>query len=395
MLRSIVAVAVVSCACGRVWAEIPDPQQVSRDIKSLDLRSDAAVQVTPVDLRLGPATIRLLEGTVFPASPVAGRTMEIVVVGKGRFRIEPPDRIEEAQLELFTGHKALDEEFTAAVLVGLSQAATQQLLAGPPARPVPDSREHAEKLFAEWLSGPERRRVGLDEAEFREALGDESLAGFCAAAVRGAAVGDFLFQVDPEERDSIIVGRYTPAAFTDAEKFRFYRDRYRDIRAGRLSWFDFDLAGVWDVWMAFPAPDPGALGIAGTASVAARNVRIEVTVAPGGENVSARAKLGLRVVADQCRVVPAAIHPDLHVREVLDEQGAPLVFRQDASSWSSCPAPLQRVASWSWSSNTPARCFRSWAGRCSRTGPRWRGSPAVEVGSPLTTSRSGGQRTST
>ena len=121
-----------------------------------------AVTVTGVSLGVGPASIVLESGTIVPATPVAGRTREFAFVGSGRFLYDPQDIVEAGQLQLFTKSRALDEPIVAAVLVGLSEAASDRLLEGAVGAE-PATVQQAEALFAAWRAGPEHRRLGVRE----------------------------------------------------------------------------------------------------------------------------------------------------------------------------------------------------------------------------------------
>src|ERR1700759_1660687 len=119
---SIRRLAVVSClvpvlAAGVLHAQAPDPAALQAAIAGAKLDAARAVTLKNVKLGMGPGMLRLDDGVLIPATPVGGRTLEMVFLGKGRLEVEPPDAVEGGQLDLFTGGSRLDAEFKEAVLV--------------------------------------------------------------------------------------------------------------------------------------------------------------------------------------------------------------------------------------------------------------------------------------
>lgn len=126
-------------------------------IRSARLEPERAVRVDSLQVDLGLGRMRFEEGHFVPAVPVDGRTFELAFVGRARFILDPPDAIEAAQLELFTGSKRLDVEVRQAVLLIADDAVVRRMLDRPAGDP-PATTTLAEigAVFDEWVEGAER-----------------------------------------------------------------------------------------------------------------------------------------------------------------------------------------------------------------------------------------------
>ncbi|MCU0254182.1 MAG: hypothetical protein MUE47_06540 [Acidobacteria bacterium] len=303
----------------------PDPAVTLKEIDAARLDPASAVSVGGLQFRVGPATIVFEEGTVVAAMPVAGRPRELVFVGSGRFLYDPDDPVEAEQLKLFARKPALDEPFQTAILCGLSAAATTRLMAGDPPSDAASTRR-AEESFAAWLRGAERRRVGVREDLFREAVGDARMETWFAAWFERARGGSFLYRVDPEALDGAIVGQFVRVELTDRERWRWERALREDVRAGRYSALDFDLLGHWNTWSAVALRDPGGGVQRGRPAHVARHYQLEVEIDREGEQVRGKARIDVAVEEDGARTLVLLLHEDLHVSSVRSGEGAPLYF---------------------------------------------------------------------
>jgi hypothetical protein len=109
----------------------PDAAHLQGEVEAAALDGARAVAIQHLELAAGPGKLQLQSGVLIPAAPAGGRSLELVFVGAGRIELDPPDAIEAGQLELFTGHRRLDEEISAAVLVVGMDGVTSALLKRP------------------------------------------------------------------------------------------------------------------------------------------------------------------------------------------------------------------------------------------------------------------------
>ena len=104
-----------------------EPKAIIAALIESSLDVARAVPVTRLNLAVDLARSVSRDGWLFPATPLAGRVVEVVFIGEGRISLVPPDATEAGQLELFTGETRLDRPFDAAVFVVASDTASAAL----------------------------------------------------------------------------------------------------------------------------------------------------------------------------------------------------------------------------------------------------------------------------
>jgi len=259
LLFSLLALPVSS-----LRAETADPAVLTTEIAAAHLEPARAVSLKKLKVNAGLGTLRLDDGVLIPASGVGGKTIEMVFLGSGRIELDPPDAVEAGQLELFTGGARLDQEFQEAVLVVGLDAAVTAMLKRPAAQPDAATLKRAEDLYAAWKKKRERKLLDVDRGILLDALGDPGASGYFAAWFRAKDPGDFLYVVEPGDREQVSLGRFVPLDATEKEKRKILRQINREQRKGRLLGLDVDDLGQWDTWLsaslrtAEGKPAPGA-----------------------------------------------------------------------------------------------------------------------------------------
>src|SRR3954447_8953588 len=236
-------------AAGALRAQAPDPAALQAAIAGAKLDPARAVTLKNVKLGVGLGTLRLEDGVLIPATPVGGKTVEMVFLGKGRLEVEPPDAIESGQLELFTGGSRLDAEFKEAVLVVGQEAAASAMLKRPAAPPDAEQSRRAEALFADWRKKGEWKYMSAERGILLNALRDPVAAGYFAAWLRGGDLGDLFYYVQPGEREQVILGHFVPLDATEREKRKILKRISREQRKGRLLGVELDDLGQWHTWL--------------------------------------------------------------------------------------------------------------------------------------------------
>lgn len=309
------------------WAA--DPAAIRRDLEASRLDPGRAVSLKNVKLNAGLALLQLEEGTLLPATPVGGKTVELLFFGKGRIRIEPPDEIEAGQLELFTGGTRLEEEFTEMTLVLGLDAAADAMLRKPKVESLdPALLKRAEDAYATWRARPERKLLGVDQAVLMDVAGEPSYQGFFAAWLRGGEQGDFLYIVDPQAQEQVTLGRFVPIEATEKEKRKLLRQISREQRKGRFIGVELDDLGQWDTWLSASLRDKEGKPIPGRAAFEPEKYTIELAVAERDLKVQGRARLDLRPIVRGSRAVNLRLNNDLQVEKVTDAAGAELFFQR-------------------------------------------------------------------
>ncbi len=155
----------------------------------LDQIRDARLDPEPLDaaglrLNLGFAVLDLERGVLLPVRTIGGRMVEMVFVGEGQVRLEPPDEVEAGQLELFTGRRELAERFTEAVLVVANDPAAGALLQRPAAtETLAETLRRASERHAAWKDSRERQTLGVETGILLDALGDPLYQDFFCGLV--------------------------------------------------------------------------------------------------------------------------------------------------------------------------------------------------------------------
>jgi len=242
----LLALLVVLVLCGAPSLSSVDPKVLAKRIDSIELRAGAAMPIRNVRVNTGMAVVILEEGTLFPASPLADRTTEMVFLGRGRLTAAAPDEVEAGQLELFTGKRFLDVEFHEAVLVVTNDAAADALI-GERRQTTPDryTRDRAVEIFEEWKSSRERRRLNVPGALFLDGIGDPGMEGYFAAWFRSSELGDFVYIVDPDEPEQVTLGQFVDPELPDEERGSAIRRIHPRQPAGRRVGLEADPTMPW------------------------------------------------------------------------------------------------------------------------------------------------------
>jgi hypothetical protein len=280
-------------APGRLGAQA-DPAVLRRDIEAAHLDPARAVALKNVKLSAGLATLLLEDGVLVPASPVGGKSIELVFTGRGRIVIEPPDRVEAGQLEMFTGGSRLDEELKEAVLVVGLDPEVNDLLKQPAAQPDAQTVKKAEDLYKQWKARPERKQLNVETGILGDALGDPAWQGYFAAWLRGGELGDVLYLIEPDSHEQVTLGHFVPLEATEKDKRKLLRTIQREQRKGRLVGLE-------------PKPGGGFRVVGEARQKTLRSFRYKVIKTPGGAFDVARQAVEQIQVAQSTLAVPIEI----------------------------------------------------------------------------------------
>ncbi|MBV8201427.1 MAG: hypothetical protein JOZ15_12460, partial [Acidobacteria bacterium] len=302
---------------GPAAAPAPGSDALLAEVGAATLDPARAVNVQHVALAAGLATLRLDSGVVIPATPAGGRTIELAFVGSGHIELDPPDAVEAGQLELFTGHRRLEEDFTAMVLVlGMDEAAGA-LLRRPAATATEPQLAVARELFARWKKR-ERRvpELGVEGRILARAAGDPTLAGYFAALCTNARLGDFLYTFDPQAHEQVTLGRFVPLDAGEKESKKLLRELERAQRHGHLIGLEIEDLGRWDTWVSASPRDSKGEPVPGAAAFEPERYELDTDLADADLRLSGRARLTLRPVLKAASTVRLRLNGDLKVSRV-------------------------------------------------------------------------------
>lgn len=317
-----------------------DPAELLATIRSGPARPELAVRVQGFRLGTGLGAVVLDDGVLVPAEPVAGRPVEWVFLGAGRAVMEPPDEVERAQMELFTGAPVLDERFDQAVFAIALDAASDALMRLPRAAGDPRIGEAA-ALLEQWRASPERRLLDADARLLRDAVDDPLGRGFFSGYFRGRELGRFLWVVDPLAEEQVTVGRFVAAELTDPERRRAERHLEREQRRGKLIGVVADDLGIWDTWVSTSLRAADGALTPGTTGVEPRHYVIDATMDGKQLELTAVARVELDVLVDGLRAVTLDVGTELVPLAVRDGDGQALAFEH---SWDELTVLLARPA---------------------------------------------------
>jgi len=237
------------CTLAVARAEAGEGGRIKGEIAASRLELAGAVAATNLSLNAGLARLDLRQGVLVPASPIGGKVVEMVFLGSGRVSVAPPDEIEAGQLELFTGGPKLDEEIDQAILVVGLDAASAALMRRARVHPTAEQEQQAARLYERWKTSPERRQLHVEGGILINAAGDRSYQGFFAGWFHGKVQGDFLYLVDPGDREQVTLGQFVHLEAGEKEKRKLLRAIHREQRRGRLIGVELDDLGQWNNWL--------------------------------------------------------------------------------------------------------------------------------------------------
>jgi hypothetical protein len=317
----------------------PDPAALQSEIAAVQLAPAGAVTLKNLKLNAGLGLLHLADGVLVPASPVGGKTIEMVFVGKGRISLDPPDEVEAGQLELFTGGRRLDEEFQDAVLVVGLDAAVDAMMRRPKVGELaPDVARRAAELYTRWRTGPVRKLLDVDGAVLSDALADPRSQGYFVAWFQGQGPGqgeeqkDFLYVVEPGSEEQVTLGRFEPLDATEKEKRKLRRFLHREQEHGHLIGVELEDMGQWDTWLSAALRGKDGKPVPGISAYEPTRYKLEVTLGDKAQRLDGTARIELEpVLAVPPRLVSLALHPDLAVRRVTDAAGTALFAHRSGS----------------------------------------------------------------
>ncbi len=311
-------------APGTLRAQTADPAALQAAIAGAKLDPARAVALKNVKLGVGLGTLRLDDGVLIPATPVGGKTVEMVFLGKGRMEVEPPDAVEAGQLELFTGGSRLDEEFKEAVLVVGQDAAVSAMLKRPAAQPDAEQSRRAEALFADWRKKGEWKYMSAERGILLNAMRDPVATGYFAAWFRGGDLGDIFYCVQPGEQEQVTLGHFVPLEATDKEKRKILKRISREQRKGRLLGVEVDDLGQWDTWLESSLRTADGKPAPGAPTFEPKKYTLDVTLSERELRLEGKARIDLEPVIAGSRAVSLSLPGDFQVSKVTDPAGAPL-----------------------------------------------------------------------
>ena len=295
----------------------PDQYEPAFDqLTKMKPRADSVAVVHNLSLRRDAIQFQLADGNLYLATPVAGRTIAVIFVGRGSVSFAPPLAIERHEVRRFLGDSLVSTPISAAAIVFTDSTLIELK------RQVRFSAGGDPGGAADVLHDALNRLVdGRDvlQPTLISAVMNAETDGFFYAHVKREHGEDLMFVLDPR----------------DDEPISLLRNGREGAKIEVLS--EFRLAGDTSGGAAGPPPPESR------SDLRADSYRIEATITKG-PGFSANTTLRLTARRDGVRWAQLNLLSELQVDTVSDEKGAPLTFYRTKKS----PALWVRFA-------TPAR----------------------------------------
>jgi hypothetical protein len=271
-------------------------EAVFSELQAMAPRSDRAATVRNVTLRRDAIVLHLDDGQLYLTTPLAGRTVGAVFVGRGSVSFTPPLAVERAEMKRVLDDTLIDATISAVVLVFTDSTAAElerQLTfqAGTVDNAASDLLHNA----LDFLLDSDKRLVR--HSTLMTALLNGAADGFFYAHVKRTRGRDLMFKVDPTQPEAVFLIRGGGGG-PNAPKIQVV-SQFR--RAERLA----DSVPVMN-----GALDPFKL----------ESYLIEATIAKGlGFSATSTARVTAR--QDGIRWAPLRLYSELHVDSVGDGAG--------------------------------------------------------------------------
>jgi peptidase M1-like protein len=293
-------------------------QPVFEQLQKLAARGERVAPVRDFTLRRDVIEFHFDSGAIYQTTPVAGRTVALVFVGRGSVSFIPPLVIERAQVKRVLGDSVVDARitgaafvFTDSTLAELERRLTFGAPAGSGSAPPSLAAGPLSDLLDHLLDGRTRRVV---QTTLMDALLNGQENGFFYGQVKRERGEDLIFAVDPLDEEPVELlrgGRERGEKYQLISQFRREEDRVDTTTAAADRREPLQLAGY----------------------------RIEATVA---KNLAFSATVTLRLLARRPGVqwVPLRLYSQLAVDSIRAPAESLFRAKDSPELWVRLPAPL-------------------------------------------------------
>jgi hypothetical protein len=193
-MASLAAVPAAAAAAGTF-------DETYRELMALGPVAERTAEVRNLVLRRDAATFTLQEGRLYQLTPIGGRTVGLVYVGKGQFAFAPASRIEQDRLERLEKVRALDVPVSAVffLFADSTLAQLERTLTFVPGNP-PDDVRKSVKDGLKYLVDEDSHT--LDPDIMGSLLNRETSDLFYAHITRTGG-NQLMFRLDPDELEAV------------------------------------------------------------------------------------------------------------------------------------------------------------------------------------------------
>jgi hypothetical protein len=172
-----------------------------RELMALGPVAERTAEVRNLVLRRDAATFTLEQGRLYQLTPIGGRTVGLVYVGKGQFAFAPASRIEQDRLERLEKVRALDVPVSAVffLFADSTLAQLEKSLTFVPGNP-PDDVRKSVKDGLKYLVDEDSHTLDPD---IMGALLNRETSDLFYAHITRAGGNQLMFRLDPDEVEAV------------------------------------------------------------------------------------------------------------------------------------------------------------------------------------------------
>jgi hypothetical protein len=182
-------------------------EQVYAQLRQLEAAPSLVAPVEGLVLKRDAGELRFEAGTFYLMTPLAGRTVGAVFLGRGRFVFSPPNRIEQDRLARWEKTRSLDAPFSSVVLLFADSTVSElkSKLAFGPAQPPEQVRQKFRSSIGNLADDDSK---SLDPDLMGAFLNGESSSLFYAEVGRNSG-GPVMFMLNPHEVEGVTLSKRT------------------------------------------------------------------------------------------------------------------------------------------------------------------------------------------
>lgn len=290
-------------------------------IKNASLDEQKVAGVEGIVIKRDVALFRLNKGTISLIQPIQGKVFGAIFVGEGVFEFSPPTEVQKYQLKKFTGEENLSAKFEELYL-WFSDTTSMELehklsfsKGEVPAQFISIMKDRPRRILEKTGSNLWSRVLTemLTDSSFRVSHPDRS-GGFFYADIKTGTLDHLFFAFDPQALEEVILAK-TPTGTLPAK---------------------FDLV------CSFHQADDYLKGSPGTNNtpipheekdeIKVTHYKIEAEISMT-EELSANVEVDFESLIDGVGVIDFALHPDLKIEKITNEQGDSLYFTREKDQY--------------------------------------------------------------
>ena len=301
-----------------------DYEQVMKlydQIKNASLDEQKVAEVGGIVLKRDVAVFRLNKGKICLFQPIEGKVFGAVFVGEGVFEFSPPTEVQKYQMKKFTGEENLSEKFEELYL-WFSDTTSMELehklsfsKGEVTGQFITIMRDCPKRILEKAGSNLWSRVLGdmLSDSSFRITHPERS-DGFFYGDIKSSQLDHLFFAFDPQAVEEVILAK-TPTGTLPVECDLVCSFHKAD-----------------DYLKASPGTNNTPIPREEKDEIKVTHYKIEAEISLT-EELSANVEVDFESLIDGVGVIDFALHPELKIEKITDEQGDSLYFTREKDQY--------------------------------------------------------------